>query len=129
MRCFIRNYTLLGLFVFLLTTIFGWYTLPDRIPVIISGLTFSWLMGIGSGLIVGYTFTKTHKFFMLALVGGMIAKLILAPIYILIMAKLYPNLLAVSTSVFLFFYLLFTGFEVYQLIRNLRPHLKKDTKN
>jgi hypothetical protein len=126
---FIRNFTLLGLISLILTGSLSWNTDTASFTVLISGVIFTWLMTLVSGLVVGYTFTKAHKFFMIALVGGMLAKLLVSPLYIYVMAQLFPDSLLISTMAFLFFYLLFTGFEVYQFIRNLRPHLKKDQEN
>jgi hypothetical protein len=113
----------------ILTGSLSWNTDTASFTVLISGVIFTWLMTLVSGLVVGYTFTKAHKFFMIALVGGMLAKLLVSPLYIYVMAQLFPDSLLISTMAFLFFYLLFTGFEVYQFIRNLRPHLKKDQEN
>ncbi len=126
---FIRNFTLVGLVVLLVTSFFVGVLDPAIFKVTISGLIFNWLMTLISGLALGYTFTRTHAFFMGALVGGMLVKLVVSSIYIYVMGQVFPDILAVTTSAFLLFYLLFTGFEVYQLIRNLRPHLKKDTEN
>lgn len=126
---FIRNFTLVGLVVLLVTSFFVGVLDPAIFKVTISGLIFNWLMTLISGLALGYTFTRTHAFFMGALVGGMLVKLVVSSIYIYVMGQVFPDILAVTTSAFFLFYLLFTGFEVYQLIRNLRPHLKKDTEN
>jgi hypothetical protein len=126
---FIKHFTLLGLVILLLTSGLVGFLEPDTFKVVLSSLIFNWLMTLISGLVLGYTFTRTHAFFMGALVGGMLVKLIVSPIYIYVMDQLFPDVLAVTTSAFLLYYMLFTGFEVYQLIRNLRPHLKKDTEN
>lgn len=126
---FIRHFTLLGLAVLLFTSFFTWFLAPASFQVVISSLIFNWLMTLFSGLALGYTFTSTHAFFMAALVGGMLVKLLVSPLFIYVMDQLFPDALAVTTSAFLLFYMLFTGFEVYQLIRKLRPHLKKETEN
>lgn len=93
--------------------------------VLLVTFLFTALVTFLSSLGIAFTFNKSHQAFMGALAGGMLAKLILGPLYILAIHQLYPNYLTLSVLTFLAFYLVFTGFEVYQLNTNLRPHFRK----
>ncbi len=102
---------------------------PATLLVVAASFFFTAFLTLLSILGIAYTFNRSHQAFMVALTGGTFLKLLFGPLYIFLVYKLNPNHLTLTVLSFLGFYLLFTGFEVYQLNNNLRPHFKKEKQH
>ncbi len=82
-----------------------------------------------SGVAMVYTLMDNHTRFMFAMAGSTIGKLLLSFIYIALLVYYNEDQAFTIVASFFFFYILFTGFEVFQLFHKLRPHLKKENKS
>lgn len=94
----------------------------------------SWLTGLVAYLIIYRALKKETKKFVGALFGGMLGKLLIGMLAVLLVAYFDRQVTNEFVIVFFTGYFLFTAFEVYALMRNLRPEktdtseIAKDTK-
>lgn len=99
-----------------------------------AGIVVSWLTGLVAYLIINRALKKETKRFVAALFGGMLGKLIIGMLAVLLVAYFDRRIINEFVIVFFTGYFLFTAFEVYALMRNLRPEktdtseVAKDTK-
>ncbi len=126
-RQFLSAFAIYGLILLLPLVASAWFTSKSDFQLLMAGFLFSGLITALAGIALASTFEGSHMAFMAALAGSMFGKLLLAGVYVFVLVRQFPGSVAVSVSGFLLFYLLFTGFEVYHLIRNLHPHFKKDS--
>lgn len=126
-RQFLSAFALYGLTLSLPLMVSAWFTSRADFQLLVASFLFTGLITALAGTALASTFEGSHMAFMAALSGSMFGKLLLAGVYVFILVRQFPDSAALSVSGFLLFYLLFTGFEVYHLIRNLRPHFKKDS--
>jgi uncharacterized membrane protein len=94
----------------------------------------SWLTGLVAYLIINRSLKKETKKFVGALFGGMLGKLLIGMLAVILVAFFDRRVINEFVIVFFTGYFLFTAFEVYALMRNLRPEktdtseIAKDTK-
>lgn len=98
--------------------------------ILILGIAlFLFVVNLISGLALAYTLMDKHNRFMMAMGGSTFLKIMLGLAFIGIFVTLFKGKAFTIVAAFFVFYMLFTGFEVFQLFRNLRPHLKKEQKS
>ena len=86
-----------------------------------STFSFNLLYNFLSGLLILNVASKKHASFMAALSGSIFMKMLFSLLLIFLLIKIYPNYKLEIVLSFFIFYLLFTLFEVFQLLYNLRP--------
>lgn len=105
------------------------YALTDYSPIAVVGAVVTGLLLT----IFGYAkmskgLQKPAKDFFKSISIGMFLKLILGLIGVLIVALAFPQVIDEYVIVFFISYLIFTAFEVYTLMRSLRPENKETSK-
>ena len=126
---FLKSYLLFSLVVFMLMVpVYILVPYPPSFLVIMNAV-FLFVITLVTGLALAQTFQSKHFQFMTAMTGGTFSKLLIAPLFLYFLISNFPEHAVVTVFSFLGGYLLFTGFELYQLMRNLRPHLKKEQKS
>lgn len=93
--------------------------------ILLYNFIYVWAITLGSGITLVLTFDKKHFSFMGALTGGTFLKIMLSLGFLFILVRSFDEKVLEIVLSFFFFYLVFTVFEVYQLLYNLRPILKR----
>ncbi len=99
-----------------------------------AAILVSLLTGIVAYIIIYRSLKKDTKKFIGALFGGMLGKLLIGMLAVLLVAFFDRQVINEFVIVFFTGYFIFTAFEVYALMRNLRPEktdtseIAKDTK-
>ena len=121
---FVRSYVLFWVMILLLN--FSFLLLGQfeffQVALIMTLIVGS--MGLASGIALLATFKNKHTQFMAALFGSLMVKIIILLLVLYVLVQNYANTLFIVVS-FLIAYVLFTVFEVSQIIHKLRPHLKR----
>lgn len=102
----------------------GWLPAPALTFVFVA-LGISAAASIAAFVITYNGIEKAIRSFSTYLIGGMVAKLLIGIFSISIVALRFRDFAEVFVLSYFFFYLVFTSFEVFALMRNLRPNLKK----
>jgi len=102
----------------------GWLPAPSLTFVFVA-LGISGAASIAAFIITFNGLQKAIRSFSTYLIGGMVAKLLIGIFSISIVALRFRDFAEVFVLSYFFFYLVFTSFEVFALMRNLRPNLKK----
>jgi len=123
---FLRSYLLLGLIVFGLFLLSkGLWQAEAFLLTAYNGI-FLYLINLLSGVAISYTLMDSHTRFMMAMAGSTLFKLLLSFAFIALLVKFNADQGFTIVLGFFVSYIMFTGFEVLQLFRNLRPHFKKN---
>jgi hypothetical protein len=93
------------------------------------GIALSGISGIIAFLITFSGVKKRVQAFMNYLMGGMLAKLFIGIITVSVVAIKAGDYAMLFVLSYFFAYILFTAFEVFALMRNLRPILKEREHN
>ncbi len=94
--------------------------------IMLIALFLSYISTLGVFILSYNVINKSFKLFMYAVLGSMIAKMALGIFFVILVGiKFKPHILPFVATYF-FSYFLFTSFEVWGLMRNLRPFSKKD---
>ncbi len=126
---FLKTYLVFGLLVFLSLIPISFLMTDKAVIILISNACFLFFITLITGVSLIQTIESRHFRFMLALTAGTFSKLLIAPLFLYLLITQYPQNKLLIVFSFLTGYLLFTGFELFQLFRNLRPHLKKEEKS
>ncbi len=125
---FIRNYVLFWVLILLLNFSFLLLDQFEFFQVALIMTLFVGSMGLASGIALLATFKNKHAHFMAALSGSLMVKIVIFLLVLYVLVQNYPNTLFIVVS-FLIAYVLFTIFEVSQLIHKLRPHLNRSNES
>lgn len=111
-----------GIIVACSTSLFAAY----NYKVMLIALLLSYASTLGVFIVSYNVLNKSFKLFMYAILGSMMVKMVLGIFFVIFVGIMYkPHTLAFVGTYF-FSYFLFTAFEVWGLLRNLRPFSKKD---
>lgn len=121
---FVRNFVLFWAIILLLNLLFLFFDQFEFFQVALIMTLFVGSLGLASGIALLATFKNKHIHFMAALSGSTMAKIIIALLVLYVLVQNYGNTLFIVIS-FLVAYIIFTIFEVSQLLHKLRPHLKR----
>lgn len=121
-----RNYLLFTFAMVVLAALLYPFIPFVKFKIIALNLAYMFVITGLSGGFMAVTFNKQHTYFMMALGGSMFLKMFLSLGYLYGMITANRSEVLIIIFSFFFFYFLFTGFEVYQIMHKLRPHLKRN---
>lgn len=128
-RHFLKAYLIFSTVIFLLfIPVYFLVPYPNGMLMFLNA-AFLFLISLITGVALTQTFKSSHINFMLAMTGGTFSKLLIGPLFIFLLVSNFPEYTILTVFSFLGAYLFFTGFELFQLMRNLRPHFKKEEKS
>jgi hypothetical protein len=122
----IRKFTLYQLAIALLLLAASWYPAdtflpPGSLTFIYIAVGLSALSGILAYAIVYNGLQKSIRMFTSYIIGSMLAKMMIGLASITLIALKFKGFATVYVLTYFFCYFIFTSFEVYTLMRNLRP--------
>jgi hypothetical protein len=97
-----------------------------QFPYFAAGLALGWVPTLITYLLVTPALTSKIHYLLGRLLAGMMGKMLAGIVGIIAVALTANEQLAPFSIAFLISYFIFTGFEVYGLIRKLRPHSGKE---
>ncbi len=101
---------------------------PRSFPTVAIAVLLAYL-GTALAYVVAFpSLDKKTNTFVAAMLTGMVVKMFAGLISIVVVALRFPEVKGEYVAGFLVGYMVFTSFEVFGLIRKLRPH-SKDLKN
>ena len=121
------HFALISVALALLLAIGGYFILgsyfPDQPPEpLYIAVLVNLVVTLGAYYLTYRGMTLDHRPFMTKLLGGTMIKLIVGILSILLVALLFRPVIRVYALSYMLAYFLFTGFEVFALLRKLRSH-------
>lgn len=101
------------------------YLPPDSYTFVAVAMVLSALSGLVAYIIVSNGLDKTIGYFTSYIIGSMLAKLVIGLASVTIVALKFKPFAMVYVLTYFLCYFVFTSFEVYALMRKLRPHSKQ----
>jgi hypothetical protein len=101
---------------------------PGTFPFIFTAVAVSGLSAIIAYAILSNGMATRIQLFTAYIMGGMLAKTAVGLLTVFVVALKFKDFALEYVLSYFFCHILFTAFEVYALMRNLRPNSKKGTE-